>query len=443
MNKLTRGAVVAACAMLSTTTFAIDLIGSYQKAREADPAMRAADEALAAGREKAVQGSALFRPQVSLSASVTQIEDKSSTSGPLTALAAGSGRATEAALQLKQPVYSAKNTADQQQLQQQSELAAISHRGALQDLLQQVGEVYFDLLLAQENLRVALAEKAAVGLQRDRAQARFEVGRGKVTDLQEAQARYDAVLTKEVSASSTLALRQAKYEALTGSGETLAGLAPGFVPAAPLPDDLAVWQGKAQDHNLRVLAKRHELLIANADLGRYRLEGRPTLDLVASVGHKGQSGSLSPLIAPDGSRVAAVGLQFSVPLYSGGALNSRERETVAKARQAEQELAAAMRDARLQVQDSFLAVKTGVARVAAVAQQVLSAQTALDATTLGRDVGSRTELDVLDAQQRLYASQLDLAQARRDHLLARLRLAAAAGELDESDLMALNTHLRR
>jgi outer membrane protein len=95
------------------------------------------------------------------------------------------------------------------------------------------------------------------------------------------------------------------------------------------------------------------------------------------------------------------------------------------------------------VQDAFLAVKTGVAKIAALEQSLTSARTALEATTLGRDVGTRTELDVLDAQQRVYTAQLDLAQARNDYLLGRLKLAAAAGELQEADLRALDAYLQR
>ena len=132
-----------------------------------------------------------------------------------------------------------------------------------------------------------------------------------------------------------------------------------------------------------------------------------------------------------------------MPLYTGGALDSRERESLAKQRQAEQELSGAKRDARLQVQDASSSVKTGVARIAALEQSVQSAQTALEATTLGRDVGTRTELDVLDAQQRVYSAQLELAQARNDYLLGRVRLAMHAGELQEADLRALDAYLVR
>ncbi|MBX3606398.1 MAG: TolC family outer membrane protein [Piscinibacter sp.] len=435
-------------ALLSGPSLALDLMDSYRKAREADPDLLAAHQALAAGREKAVQGSALLKPQIGLTASVSHANDRSST-GNLPPQLAGlvpdssSGSTHQVALQLKQPLYDAKARADKAQLEQQTGLAEVSHRQAEQSLIQRVGEAYFDVLLAQESLRVVQAEKAAVGLQRDRAQARFDVGRGKITDLQEAQARYDGVLTREVSAQSTLALRQAQYRELTGvEAEGLAPLAAGFVPAPPAPDSLAAWQLKGEDANTRVQRQRGELAIAGAEIEKYRLSGRPTLDLVASVTDRGQHGGSSSL-SPERNRSALIGLQFNLPLYAGGGIDSRERESLARQRQAEQQLAGARRDTRLQVQDGFLAVKTGVARIASLEQSLRSTRTALEATTLGRDVGTRTELDVLDAQQRVFASELDLAQARHDYLLGRLRLAAAAGELQEGDLQSLNAQLTR
>ena len=447
--------LAAACLLgaAAASSHALGLAESYERALAHDPATLAADQALAAGREKAVQGRALLLPQVALSASVAYANDRSSTANlpaqfqPLVKSDA-SGSTHQAAVQLMQPIYDAKARADQQQLVQMSELAQINHRHALQELMQKVSEACLDVLLAQETVRVVQAEKAAVGMQRDRAKARFEVGRGKVTDVQEAQARYDGVLTRELSAQSTLALQQARYRELTGAdadalAAALAGLRGGFVPAPPRPDSLAEWQSRGVERNVRVLAKRSELVAASAEIDKYRLAGRPTLDLVATYTVKGQGGGLASSLTPDASRTAALGLQFNVPLYAGGAIDSKQRESIAKRAQTEQELSAAQRDTRLQVQDAFLAVKTGVARVASLEQSVLSAQTALEATTLGRDIGSRTELDVLDAQQRLFTQQLDLAQARRDYLLGRVKLAAAAGELQEGDLHALDATLAR
>jgi outer membrane protein len=441
-------AVAAAFALLSGAGFALDLVGSYEKAQQADPTMRAADQAVLAGREKAVQGDALLKPQIALSGSLVHANEKSSSSLPpaLASLAPSqsSGNVRQVALQLVQPLYDAKASADKKQLHQQTELAEIGYRNAQRDLVQRVAEAYFGVLLARESLRVAQAEKTAVQMQRDRAQARFDVGRGKITDLQEAQARYDSVLAREVCAQGTLALRQAQFEELTGApAEGLAELHPAFTPAPPQPDSLQAWQFKGLDHGTRVQVKRSELAIASVEIDKYKLSARPTLDLVASLTRKGQSGSLSPAISPDSSRGATIGVQLNIPLFTGGAITSRERESIARKSQAEQDLSAAQRDTRLQVQDAFLAVKTGVARIAALGQSVLSAQTALEATVRGRDVGSRTEVDVLDAQQRLFTAQLDLAQARNDYLLGRVHLASAVGELEVGDLRALNGYLAR
>ena len=439
----------AAFALHAAPGFALDLMGAYGQAAAHDPALAAAQQALLAGREKAVQGRALLLPQVQLSASATHLSDHSSSAGLPPQLQDvvkpnGSGTMHELALELKQPILAAKSRADKKQLEQQTELAELSFRDAQQDLMQRVAQAYFNVLLAEESLRVAQAEKAAVALQRDRAQARFDVGRGKVTEVQEAQARLDGVITREVQAGSTLALRQAQFEELTGAkAQGLSALRAGFSPQAPQPDDAQAWQSQAVAGNTRVLARQREVSIAGFEIDKYKLGSRPTLDLVASASYKGQSGGLSELSAPDGKRSTVIGLQFKVPLYAGGAITSKERESIARRGQAERELDVARRDARLQAQDAYLSVKTGVSRVGSLEQSVRSAQTALEATALGRDVGTRTELDVLDAQQRLFANQLDLAQARNDYLIGRIRLSAAAGALSETDLAALNDFLHR
>jgi outer membrane protein len=397
-----------------------------------------------AGREKAVQGRSLLLPQVQLTASATHLKDHSSSSSLPPQLQDvikpnASGTLHEVALEAKQPIWAAKSRAEKQQLERQTELAEVKYRDAQQDLIQRTAQTYLNVLLAEETLRVARAEKAAVTQQRDRAQARFEVGRGKITEVQEAQARLDGVATRELQAESTLELRRAQFEELTGAkAEGLAALGSRFAPQPPQPDSAAAWQQQAASGNARVLAKQGELAIAGFEIDKYRLAARPTLDLVASASHQGQSGGLSELTAPDGKRRTAIGLQFSVPLYAGGGITSKERESVAKRGQFEQELAAARRDARLQAQDAYLSVKTGVSRIGSLEQAVRSDATALEATMLGRDVGTRTELDVLDAQQRLFASQRDLAQARNDYLIGRIQLAAAAGALNAGDLAALN-----
>jgi outer membrane protein len=433
-------------ALSATHSGAIDLVGAYQQALQHDPTSLAANDALAAGSEKAVQGDALLRPRVNLQVGVSRIHDHSTSDAPpaLAALAPAdsTGTARQAAVELVQPLYDKTATTTRQQLHEQSALAQTQFKQSRQDLALRVADAYFGVVVAEETLRVAQAEKAAIRQQRDRAKARFEIGQSKITDLHEAQARLDGVETREVSAHSALELRRAQFLETVGMPPVqLSGLAPSFVPLQPQPDNLLAWQAKGDEQNSFVKAKRSELEIALAEIDKHRLAGRPSLALVARYAAMGQSGSLSPLVASSGDRAASVGLQLNIPLYAGGGLDSREREAIAKRSQTEQEVAAARRDMRLKVQDGFLAVKTGVSRIAASEQALVSARSALEATTLGRDVGTRTELDVLDAQHRVYGADLDLIQARVDYLMGHLRLADAAGELSQDNLRSLSVWL--
>jgi len=425
---------------------AMDVAEAYRQSLNYDPTSLAADQALSAGREKTLQGDALLRPQVSLQAGMNRIHDHENGElpAPVSELlsANSTGTARQATLQLVQPLYDRAAQANRRQLHEQTAMAQTRFAASRQDQALRVAETYFGVLLAEETLRVVRSELAAVRQQRDRAQARFDVGQDRITDLREAQARLDAVATREVAAQSMLELRQAQFRETTGvAPDRLAPLAQVFVPRLPEPAALAAWQSIGESHSTAVMAKQSELEMANAELSKHRLSSRATVDLVASYGAKNQSGNLSQLLAPSGERTGTVGLVLNVPLYAGGGLDSRQREAVALLGQAEQELAAARRDVRLQVQEGYLAVTTGVSRVAALEQALVSARSALEATSQGRDVGTRTALDVLDAQQRLFSAELELMQGRVDYLLGRLRLTAAAGDLNEDSLRMLDLWL--
>ncbi|GGC75344.1 TolC family outer membrane protein [Undibacterium terreum] len=436
------------CILLSlnlTHASAIDLVTAYQQALQFDPSSLADNEALTAGREKAVQGDALLRPRINLQADVSRIHDRLTSDVPpaVSTLvpSQSTGTARQATVQFVQPLYDLGAKANRQQMREQSALAQFQFDASRQDLVLHVAEAYFGVVVADETLRVVQAEQAALRHQRDRAKARFDIGQGKITDVQEAQARLDGVDARAVSVQSVLELRQTQFRELIGAPPDQLAKLSSSAPRRPEPEDLLTWQTRAEDQSMLVKSRRSELDIAKAEIDKYRLAGRPTVDLVASYGAKGQSGSLSPLVAPSGDRTATVGLQLNIPLYSGGSLDSRQRESIAKRFKAEHDLDAARRDVRIKVQDGFLAMTTGVSRIAALEQALVSARSALEATVLGRDVGTRTQLDVLDAQQRLFTAELDLVQARVDYLLGRLRLAGAAGELSEDSLRALSAWL--
>jgi outer membrane protein len=153
------------------------------------------------------------------------------------------------------------------------------------------------------------------------------------------------------------------------------------------------------------------------------------------------TGDVSPLVSPERTRSNTIGLQLNIPLYQGGALDSQQREAAARLREAQFNVDAARRDVRLQVRDAWLAVSDGAAQVLALEQSVKAARIAQEAAVLGREVGMRTTLDVLNAQQGVYSAMFDLSKARVSWLMGSLRLSAAAGGLDEDEVKAVNAYL--
>ena len=189
--------------------------------------------------------------------------------------------------------------------------------------------------------------------------------------------------------------------------------------------------------SIEVLVRTRQLDMADAQVERTRLAGRISLDMVAKYDDSRQDGELASLAYPDQSRTLQVGVQFSVPIFAGGALQSKYRQAVAQRNQARQELEATRREVDLDVREAYTQVTSGALRVAALEQNLVSAQTSLEAGELGREVGNRTNLDVLNLQQQVYDVKRDLSDARYGYLLTQLKLAALAGELSENDLAGL------
>jgi outer membrane protein len=424
----------------------LNLSAAFERALAADPGIHAAAQQRLAGREKMIQGKTLFQPRVTLSASVTAINNhvEATVSPDMAELVqpntAGNVRQVE--VQVAMPLINAGAAASRAQMSRQTEAAEMAWTSARQDLMLRVAETYFGVLAARESQHVAESENAALGQQHERALARFVVGLDKLTDLHETLARRDGAQARQVSSQSLLAQQVAQFESLTGApASSLAALAPVASLVAPVPDQLQDWQTRAGLHNARLQLKRIDVAMAQEDTRRYGMYSRPTLDLVGRYTAQDMHGDLSPLVAAERQRTGNIGLRLDVPLFNAGYLDSREREALAKARQADLEFAALQRDVLLQVQEAFLDVHTGISRLSALQASEQSARQALAATTQSRDVGMLTQLDVLNAQQQLFRSQHELMQARVALLLSRARLAWATGELDEDVLHGLDGEL--
>jgi len=428
--------VLLAC--VAPSAGALDLIEAHRAAREHDADFAAQLSAADAGREYAVQGRAALLPRVSVSGQANRRNQEVRQSGDLSSLlnADANGNVYGYSVSITQPLYRPDAMADKRSLAAQSEISALSFRAAEQDLILRVSQTYFSVLLAQDALAFAKAQRAAVAEQLAAAKERFDSGRARVTDVAEAQANFDALAAAEIAAESDLDVARARFFSLTGrDGEDPDPIAAGKMSAST--EELQAWLNRARANSLEIRIRDRESAIADSEVKRTSLAGRLSVDLVAKLDDARQNGELSPLAYPDRARTSSVGLQFSMPVFAGGALQSKYRQAVAQSNQARQQLEATRREVEVDVREAHTQVTSGAMRVAALEQGLVSAQTSLEAGELGREVGNRTNLDVLNLQQQVYDVKRDLSDARYGYLLTQLKLAALAGELTENDLTTL------
>jgi outer membrane protein len=430
--------LVGIIALFHTQLFAADLLEVYQEAKQNDSTFASAQSSWEAGQEKLPQGRALLLPNVGLSANTTyndnNIKFRDANSTTMDRKYNTNGYTITAT----QPIYRKQNFAQYQQSKYQVEQANAQYSLAQQDLILRVTQVYFDVLLAQDTIAFAESQKAAIGEQLAQAKRNFEVGTATITDTHEAQARYDLVVAQEITAQNDLDIkRYALLQIIGKMPELLKTLPINLSLSAPEPNDMNYWVEQAQRESQQVKIQQAAYDIATEEVSRNRGGHYPTVDLVGTYGDNSAGNNLTSGIGND-TKSKTLGLQLNVPLFSGGAVSSRVREAIALQEKALHDLETARRNATLQARQAFLGVSAGMAQTKALEQALVSSESSLNSSKLGQEVGVRTAVDVLNAQQQLFSAKRDLAQSRYNYLLSRLRLKAAAGSLTEEDLKTIN-----
>jgi outer membrane protein len=295
------------------------------------------------------------------------------------------------------------------------------------------------VLIAQDTVQLTAAQKTAISEQLAQAKRNFEVGTSTITDTDEAQARYDLIVAQELVSASNLEIKRRTLQQLINrdAGE-LNVLGSGFSLENPEPADIQQWVADAQRGNDQIIMAQAAYALAEQEVARNRGGHLPTLDLVASSGRNVAGGGT---FGATDTRSTTIGLQLNVPLFQGGAIQSKWREAEANREKAQQDLENTRRNVELQTRQAYLGVVSGIAQVRALQQAQKSSESLLEASKLGQQVGVRTSLDVLNAQQQLYSTRRDLYQAEYNYLVSRLRLKAAAGNLTEADLDGINRSL--
>jgi outer membrane protein len=392
-----------------------------------------------AGREKAPQGLSLLLPQITGTASETRTNALVNEPAPFGGFSATYNQRAYT-LSLTQPVFRWANYQQYQQGKLSVMFSEAQFQQAREDLIVRVVQAYTDVLYALDSIRYSVAQKLAIAEQLASAKRNFEVGTTTITDTNEAQARYDLAVSQEIAANSNYDVARAALQQIIGRAPgDLAPLVRTVELSQPEPLDIEPWVKSAEQQNFAVAQGLANAEIAKREIQVARSGHLPTVDLVASRSYVNGGGQVTGINSQTGN---AVGVQISVPIFSGGFTSSKVREDIALSDKADNDLDSARRTAAQNARTAYFAVTSGLAQVRALQAAETSSQSALDSNNLGYQVGVRTNIDVLNAQQQLYSTQRDLARARYDVLLNGLRLKSAAGILTENDLATINMLLQ-
>ena len=445
-QSMKKGLLVLSLALAGAPALGADLLQVYRDSVGYDAQFASAKSAWEAGQEKLPQGRAGLLPVISASANTTWNELDFSRRVPGTANTDASYNTNGYQLTLTQPLFRWQNYEQYGQSKLAVAQADALFSQAKQDLILRVSQAYFEVLLAQANLETSQMQKTAIGEQLEAAKRNFEVGTATIVDTHEAQSRYDIATSQELGAQNELEIKRQALRLITGKVfENLARLRREVELLRPQPDNMTQWVESAESGSPLVAAQQAALEIADKEINKQRAGHLPTLDLVATRGRSSATGTLAQGVPLPGSdtHASTVGLQLNLPIFSGGAVMSRDREAVALRDKARADLDNTRRSAALNARQAYLGVTSGLAQVKALRQALVSSQSSLDSNKLGYEVGVRLNIDVLNAQQQLALTRRDLAKSVFDTLIAQLRLKSAAGSLSEDDIQAVNALLEK
>ncbi|HEY3326350.1 MAG TPA: TolC family outer membrane protein [Novimethylophilus sp.] len=423
-----------------------NLMDIYRQAQANDSAWAAARSANVAAQEKLIQGKALTLPTVTINANAnhsnTDLQFRGS-GGSSAFRFGGGGESFETygySVNVSHPLYRKQNSIQYEESKTQVAQADEQLNIARLDLMTRTSQAYFDVLLAQVRIDLIGAQKAAITQQLEQAKANFEVGTSTITDVHEAQARYDLLIAQEITARNDYEARRRTIQSIIGQVPHRLVAAKEQLPVKiPEPQDMEQWVEIAEQQSYQLKIQQFQLQLASQEIERAHAGHLPTLDAVGGYNDARANGSANGIGSDQ--KNFTIGLQFQVPLYQGGAIASREREAIASQQKAKDDLEQARRTTDLQTRQAYLDVASAVAQVKANEQALVSSQSSLDSTSLGYEVGVRTSVDVLNAQQQFYSAKRDLLQARYTWLLSVIKLKAAAGVLNENDLVATTAML--
>jgi len=415
-----------------------DLMTVYELAVKNDPQLQVAAEQLNAVRETKNLARAQLLPTIGLGANYDYIHSDLKTRLGQSVDSTNKYNERSLGLNLTQPIYRRNFLVQLEQADSTIAQAEAQYAAAEIDLMVRTVIAYFNVLSAEDDLRVAKAELEATGRQLEQAQQRFDVGLIAITDVHEAKAANDNSRARVIVAENNQDNAwEALFEIIGPQPKTvLAKLGEDLQLKPPVPNELQEWSDTAQQQNYDIIASLNNLESVRQQIEVSRSGHYPTLDLVGGYNINRNENEFGTE-----ADIGIIGLELALPLYTGGAVTSQTNQDRANYRAAQQGLDQTRRAVNRQVRNAFRGVLSAISEVEALRAATISAKSALDSTEAGYEVGTRTIVDVLNVQGNLFSSQRDFLQSRYDYILNGLSLKSAAGNLSVEDLQRANAWL--
>ena len=431
-SRLMTAIVICLMSPLANSTNLVDV---YQDARANNPQLSAALANYNSQKQVVPQAKAILLPRID--ASVGYQDSQSESNNPFIE---SDAEVLSYGVSVTQPLFNAQGWHAYKAAQDIESQAEINYLSEEQDILLSSAEAYFNVLLSQDNLRLSIAEEKAVKQQLEQAEQRFNVGLIAVTEVHEAQAAFDNARTQRIARSNDLALSFDSLEALTGKFYKNIQRLSEEIPVDSLtPEPLEKWESQGLQQNYSILSAQFGLKSLGHQVKQEKAGRLPSVNFIGS--YQDSDDLTSSGINAQDRETTTFSVELSVPIFTGFGRSSAIRQVRYQEDAASHQLEQTLRTVKQNIRRLHRTINSDKQRISAQKQSIISSQSALEATEIGYEVGTRNIVEVLNAQRVLFASQRDYASVRYDYLLNILRLKAQAGALNAEDLEGLNEWL--
>lgn len=456
--------------MTMSFSYADDLLSILQLALDNDPTLRQAEASYRENRESMIQSRSALLPAAQLTANTTRLTsgptDSSyitvrdpATGAPIIDPSSGNEQVFRIddhsfrpginnhgwTMGLSQSVLNLASWYNFQSAKARDKAAAVNLAAQEQDLIMRVASAYFDVLRAIDTLETNVQEEEAALRSLEQTRQREEVGLVAITDVYDSEAAYDLAQNTTILQQDILQSRYEALEAITGQAHPSIEVLREDFPIVQVDGSLDDWEREAENSSLAIAAAEYNLEASRKNLKARKSDHLPTIDFGGGYNHNVSAPIINQGIQVGGGAFdrTSLALTLTIPIYSGGAISSRRRAAEYNVISTQESLNFTERQLTQNIRNAYRRVNTDVLVIAQRQQSITSAQSALDATELGAEVGTRNIVEVLRARENLYRALRQYADARYNYVIDTLVLRQVAGILTPQDIIDLNQWLQQ